>query len=204
MFQVGASVQADAAAAAEAGTLQQRGPGNDVSRKCNSENRPGFIPPFSDSQGGKILVRLEPGGIRRQALCASRVIQRNHLVHYGVQRVALAISLISMGSRSPDLRDRQIVTSPHDNSAGMERAIKPQNNFGGNIAEAKSKLRCEHHRLSHRRIGKSFFSAPAHDQQFNPGQSLLAITIWKSSEEASNCGRFPNFGRHGRPRLRRR
>src|SRR5882724_743399 len=72
----------------------------------------------------------------------------------------------------------------------MERAIKPQNNFSRNIAEAKSKLRCEHHRLSHRRIGKRLFSAPAHEWQFNPGQRLLAITIWKSSEEASDCGRF--------------
>jgi len=165
MFQAGAFVQADAAAAAEAGTLQQRWPGNDISGRCNSENRPGFIPAFGDSQGGKILVRLEPGRIRRQALCASLVVQQNHLVHCGVQRVALAIAIAftSTGGRSRDLRDRQIVTSPHDNSAGMERTIKPQNNFGGNIAEAKSKLRGEHHRLSHRRIGKSFFSAPAHE-----------------------------------------
>jgi hypothetical protein len=70
----------------------------------------------------------------------------------------------------------------------MERAIKPQNNFGRNIAEAKSKLRGEHHWLSHRRIGKSFFSAPTHEWQFNPGRALLAITIWKSSEETSDCG----------------
>src|SRR5437868_4382270 len=62
----------------------------------------------------------------------------------------------------------------------MERAIKPQNNFSRNIAEAKSKLRCEHHRLSHRRIDKSFFSPPAHDWQCNPGQVHPAITIWKS------------------------
>src|SRR5439155_6935999 len=62
----------------------------------------------------------------------------------------------------------------------MERAIKPQNNFGRNIAEAKSKLRGEHHGLSHRRIGKCFFPAPAHEWQFNPGRCLLAITIWKS------------------------
>src|SRR6266513_423250 len=62
----------------------------------------------------------------------------------------------------------------------MERAIKPQNNFSRNIAEAKSKLRCEHHGLSHRRIGKRLFSAPTHEWQFNPGQRLLAITIWRS------------------------
>ena len=107
MFQAGAGVQAGAAAAAKVGTLHQRGPGNEVSRKCNGENRPGFIAEFSDSQVGKMLVRFEPGGIRRQALCASRVIQRNHFVHYGVQGVALAIAVINMGGRrrSRDLWD---------------------------------------------------------------------------------------------------
>src|SRR5205823_4577833 len=102
--------------------------------------------------------------------------------HDQVQGVAFAIALISMGGRrrSCDPRDRQIVTSPHNKSAGVKRAIKPQNNFSRNIAEAKSKLRCEHHRLSHRRIRKRLFSAPAHEWQFNPGQHLLAITIWKS------------------------
>src|SRR5205085_2683827 len=96
--------------------------------------------------------------------------------------LAFVIALISVGSqrRGCDLRNRQIVTSPHDKSAGMERAIKPQNDFSRNIAEAKSKLRREHHRLSYGRIGKRLFSAPAHDWQFNPGQRLLAITIWKS------------------------
>lgn len=72
----------------------------------------------------KILVRCEPRGIGCQALHARRVIKRDHLVHYQVQRVAFAIALLSMGQRrSCDLRDRQIVTSPHDKSAGMERAI---------------------------------------------------------------------------------
>src|SRR5438067_13172342 len=78
------------------------------------------------------------------------------------------------------MQERKIVTSPHNKSAGVKRSIKPQNNFSRNIAEAKSKLRGEHHRLSHRRIGKRLFSAPAHEWQFNPGQRLLAITIWKS------------------------
>src|SRR5213075_3046427 len=63
MFQAGAGVQAGAAAAAKVGTLHQMGPGNEVSRKCNGENRPGFIAEFSDSQVGKMLVRFEPGGI---------------------------------------------------------------------------------------------------------------------------------------------
>src|SRR5207253_4314477 len=57
----------------------------------------------------------------------------------------------------------------------MERAIKPQNNFSRNIAEAKSKLRGEHHRLSHRRIGKSFFSAPAHEWQISSRNNDLEI-----------------------------
>src|SRR5437870_9682150 len=141
-----------------------------------------LYPRFSNSQVAEVLIGCEPRGIRCQALRASRVIKRDHLVHYQVQRVAFAIALIRMGGRrrSCDLRDRQIVTSPHHKSAGMERAIKPQNNFSRNIAKSKSKLRYKHHRLSHRRIGKRLFSAPAHDSQFNPGQGLPAITIWKS------------------------
>jgi len=135
----------------------------------------------------KILVRFEPGGIRRQALRASRVIQRNHLVHCGVQGVAFAIAPTRLGGGriSRDLRDRQIVASPHHNSAGMERTIKPQSNFSRDIAEAKSKFRREHHWLSHRRIGKCFFPAPTHDQYFNPGRCLVAITIWKSKQRGA-------------------
>jgi hypothetical protein len=142
---------------------------------------PNFIPAFSNSHVAKILVRCEPRSFGLHALRASRVIKRDHLVHYQVQRVAFAVALIRMDGRcgSWELRDRQIVTSPHDKSAGMERAIKPQNNFSRNIAEAKSKLRREHHSFSYGRVGKRLFSAPAHDWQFNPGQRLLAITIWK-------------------------
>ena len=106
MFQAGANVQGALLPLPKQGR-SSKGPGNEVSRKCNGENRPGFIAEFSDSQVGKMLVRFEPGGIRRQALCASRVIQRNHFVHYGVQGVALAIAVINMGGRrrSRDLWD---------------------------------------------------------------------------------------------------
>jgi hypothetical protein len=86
MFQAGVGVQGDAAAAAEAGTLQQRAQVMKSPESATVRTDRGLIAEFSDSQVGKILVRLEPGGIRGQALCASRVIQRNHLVHYGVQR----------------------------------------------------------------------------------------------------------------------
>src|SRR5207237_8934861 len=140
--------------------------------------------------GEDVLSECEARGLACQASRASSVIKPDHLIHDHVPRVAFTIALIRMGGRrrSCDLRDRQIVTSPHHKSAGMERAIKPQSNFSRNITKAKSKLRCEHYRLSYRRIGKRFFSAPAHDWQFNAGQRLLAIT--NQSEEASDCGRF--------------
>ena len=152
-----------------------------------------LCPRFSNSEVAEVIIGCEPRGIRRQALRASRVIKRDHLIHYQMQRVAFAIALISMGGRrrSCDLRDRQIVTSPHNKSARMERTIKAQNNFSRNIAETKSKLRCEHHRLSHRRIGKRLFSAPAHERQFNPGQRLLAITIWNSKRRGERLRSIP-------------
>jgi hypothetical protein len=190
MFQVGACVQADAAAAAEAGTLQQRWPGNDISGRCNSENQPGFIPAFSDSQGGKILVGLESGRIRRQALCASRVVQRNHLVHYGVQRVALAIAFTSTGGRS---RSRDPAGSPNRDFAARQfcrngAGDKRKNNFGGNIAEAKSKLRCEHHRLSHRRIGRASSLLQLMNGNLIRDGVFSQYRSGNPSEEASNCG----------------
>lgn len=138
----------------------------------------------------KSLVRLKPRSIGRQALRASGVIDRDHLVDRCVQRFAFAVILISWRRRgSGDLRNAERVTSPHHNPAGMERAIKSQNNFGWNISKMKSKLRCEHHGLAHGRVGQGFFSAPAHNLQDNQAQSLVATTIsaagaacdWKSS-----------------------
>ena len=103
MFQARASVQAGPAAAAKAKTVQP-------TRQVTTSPKSATVrtdPAFSDSQVWKILVRLEPGDIWRQALRASRVIQRNHLVHDGVQGVALAIAVINLGGRrrSRDLRD---------------------------------------------------------------------------------------------------
>src|SRR5438094_156741 len=78
-----------------------------------------LYPRFSNSEVAEVLIGCEPRGIRRQALRASRVIKRDHLIHDQVQGVAFAIALISMGGRrrSCDPRDRQIVTSPHNKSA---------------------------------------------------------------------------------------
>jgi len=83
-------------------------------------------------------------------LGASRVIKRDHLVHYQVQRIAFAIALISMGGRrrSCDLRESIDRTSPHNKSAGVKRAIKPQNNFSRNIAEANRNSDVNINRLS--------------------------------------------------------
>src|SRR5512133_355403 len=103
MFQAMATVRASPSAAARAEAIQ---PTRQVTTSPKSATV-GTDAGFSDSQVWKILVRLEPGDIRRQALRASRVIQRNHLVHDGVQRVALAIAVINMGGRRRrrDLQD---------------------------------------------------------------------------------------------------
>src|SRR6476469_7255081 len=99
MFQARASVQVGAAAAAKAETRQTTTSPESATVRID--------PAFSDLQVWKILVRLEPGDIWRQALRTSRVIQRNHLVHDGVQGVALAIAVINTSGRrrSRDLRD---------------------------------------------------------------------------------------------------
>src|SRR5204862_470182 len=83
MFQARASVQGGPAAAAKAKTVQP-------TRQVTTSPKSATVrtdPAFSDSQVWKILVRLEPGDIWRQALRASCVIQRNHLVHDGEQGV---------------------------------------------------------------------------------------------------------------------
>src|SRR6476660_555489 len=71
MFQVRASVQPGAA---EAATFQQRSPGKDVSRKCNSENRPRLYPGRSVTHElGKFSLGLsqELSGVRP---CARAVL----------------------------------------------------------------------------------------------------------------------------------
>ena len=107
MFQARASVQTGPAAAAKAETVQPTRPITTSQETTAVRTDPCSVAAFNESQVEKILVRLEPGVIRRKALRASRVIQRNHFVHYGVQGVALAIAVINMGGRrrSRDLWD---------------------------------------------------------------------------------------------------
>jgi hypothetical protein len=190
MFQVGACVQADAAAAAEAGTLQQRWPGNDISGRCNSENDSALSRRSVTHKVGKFSLGLsqDVSGVKP---CARAVLYSETISSTTACSASPSLSLSparAAAAGAVTLRDRQIVTSPHDNSAGMERAISRKNNFGGNIAEAKSKLRCEHHRLSHRRMVRASSLLQLMNGNLIRDGVFSQYRSGNQSEEASNCG----------------